>query len=73
MSRLMLLGMVLCLGACGAIRPDHGDGAADLAATDGGLSGGAEGNLGNAGNVGSDNSVVRSSSHFRSRRPPTNF
>ena len=52
------MGMLLWLAGCGAIRPDHGTGAADIPATDGGLSGAAEGSLGNAANLGSNRSVI---------------
>ncbi len=58
MLRLLLTGALLCVTACGAIRPDHGTGAADIPVTDGGFAGPAEGSPGNAANLGSNRSVI---------------
>ena len=58
MLRLVLTWMLLCVAACGAIRPDHGTGAANIAVTEGGFAGPAEGSPGNAANLGSNRSVV---------------
>ena len=58
MVRSLLLAGVLSVVACGAIRPDHGTGAADIPVTEGGLAGAAEGSPGNAANLGSNGSVI---------------
>ncbi len=57
MLRLLWLGL-LGVAACGAIRPDRGTGAADIPVTEGGFGGPAEGSLGNAANLGSNQSVI---------------
>ncbi len=56
---MLLAGLLaFCVVGCGVIHPDHGDGAADIPATQGGFAGAAEGSPGNAMNVGSNSSVV---------------
>lgn len=58
MRLLPVVAMLLGLAGCEAVHPAHGDGAASIPATSGGLSGAQEGSPGNATNVGSDNSTI---------------
>lgn len=58
-STLLMAGVLaFALAACGVLRPDHGTGAADIAVTEGGLAGAAEGSPGNAENLGSNGSII---------------